>query len=844
MSRARALLPLLAGLALAALLGAGALNALPDGVRVMLALGLLVLLPGLAWCRAIGAPVPGGGWLTAGWALGLGVAWLGACVLVTRALGLPFTLLARAGAPWAALPWLAAFALAPRAHDPAPAWSRAARAAIVLAAALALLHGLELGTPVSYYTDSPDHIGTVRRMIAEGDAFPGDAFFRDAGPAGADPRKGLWHAGVALVCVLSHTDPLPAWHLLAALLAPLFVLNAAAFASLLGGGFAAAVGAWALLLTYGGGLGTAYLREAVFATKLADQLALATIAALLIDLELRSLRSRVAVVGLALGTVAVHVVGALQFAITFGALGAGLLLRDRAWSAPLRRLLVTSACCALAALPYLAWRALTAYAPANVIHTQPQGLLELAPGVRVVSFGVLWDWLGPTWLLFPLSLVAWGRAARNPAVLCLLSTTLAVGVLLFCPPVVAVLQPRLGYLMMRLPWFLPASAAVAFLAVAARDGWLAGRRGPALAATAVLALVLAGPLVDAVHAFTAPGRIRAAEAADNVERWRDALAWMDRSLPAGTVVLSDPATSYSVPMLTRHWVTELVDQHSSPNDALALARILDARDALDPYASWERTAAVVRRWGATAIALNGRFDSAPHLDYWAPSAEWYRAARARLDRAPAAYERLYDHAGFTVYRLHPAELDALRGGATPRPFVRPLEAGDRGVRLGPGLPELVALHWPAHAAARGDTLAGVLEWHASEALPAGSYTVAVRFDRPLPPAVPAAPDAVSKLWRKLVERLRHERYRFRADHLPTDGAYGVDRWLPGEVVCDSFRVVVPGDVAAGEYAVKVTMTHQPHYPNLRLRDLTSDDDLLDGVTVARLRIAAAGGPKP
>jgi hypothetical protein len=101
---------------------------------------------------------------------------------------------------------------------------------------------------------------------------------------------------------------------------------------------------------------------------------------------------------------------------------------------------------------------------------------------------------------------------------------------------------------------------------------------------------------------------------------------------------------------------------------------------------------------------------------------------------------------------------------------------------------------------------------------------------------------VSKLWRKLVERLRHERYRFRADHLPTDGAYGVDRWLPGEVVCDSFRVVVPGDVAAGEYAVKVTMTHQPHYPNLRLRDLTSDDDVLDGVTMARLRVTARGGP--
>jgi hypothetical protein len=38
------------------------------------------------------------------------------------------------------------------------------------------------------------------------------------------------------------------------------------------------------------------------------------------------------------------------------------------------------------------------------------------------------------------------------------------------------------------------------------------------------------------------------------------------------------------------------------------------------------------------------------------------------------------------------------------------------------------------------------------------------------------------------------------------------------------------------------MTYQPHYPNLRLRDLTSDDDVLDGVTMARLRVTARGGP--
>ncbi|MEQ1834369.1 MAG: hypothetical protein ABL977_15075, partial [Candidatus Eisenbacteria bacterium] len=784
---------------------------------------------------------PGGAWLAPGAALGYGVAWLGLGILVTRLLGQPFPVLIRFGAPWVALPWLAAAFWAPSAPATAPRLSRAAGLAILLAAALAFVHVARLGTPLSWFTDSPDHIGTVRRMLASGDAFPTDAFFRDAGPAGADPRKGLWHPAVALLCGLSHTDPVTGWRALSAVLAPLFVLNAASFAWWLGGGMAAAAGAWGLLLTYGGGLGTQYLREAVFATKLADQLALAAAAALLGDLAARTVRSRLAVAGLMAGTIAVHVFGAIQFAIAFGALALGTVIRDRAWSRDAGRVLLTASTGAAIVLPYLAWRAHGSYAPNNIIHTEPQGLLELAPGLTIVSVGAVWDWLGPTFVLFPLSWLAWWRARHTPAALYLFTTTTAVAGLMFLPPVVTLLLPRLGYLLMRLPWLLPSSAAVAFLLVLAHTAWRSGQRWPALGAAVVLGLALAGPSLDGARVLVDPRPAQVAEAGASVERWGDALAWMQDSLPAGSVVLSDPATSYSIPMRTRHWVTALVDQHSSPNDSLALARILDARDALDPYESWERTTSVLRRWGATAIALNGRWDSAPQLDYWAPDGPWYEAARARFDEQPAAFERVYDHDRFTVYVIRPAALDALPTGTRPRPFVRPLEPTDVSRTLGPGLPGLVAFGCSPAALAPGDTLSGQIEWHTDRALPAGSYHVAVRFDRPLPAGTPAMPLAVSKVWRKLVERVRRERYRFRADHLPVDGAFGVDRWQPGEVVLDRFRVEVPLDVAAGDYAVKVVMTRSPHYPNLRVWDLTSDDDVLDGLAVGTVRVRPRGG---
>jgi len=387
---------------------AGALRWLPAPARVALGFALLVWLPGLGWARAIGARPAGGRAFVAAWATGYGIAWLGLLVLAVRALGVPFTQLAHAGAAWTVVPWLVSLASAP--GDPAAgaahATTRSAERsasrpatrdvgaiacglAIALAALLALVVVARHGPPLTYLSDSPDHLGTIRRMLAGGDPFPRDAFFRDAGPAGADPRKGLWHPCVALVCVLAHADPVMARHTLAAILAALAVLTASAFAFRLGGPLAAAAGAWGMLLGYGGGLGTQYLSEAVFATKLADVLALATAAALLDDLEQRSLRSRLAVAGLVLGTILTHVFGAIQFAITFGALGAGFLVRDRTWSSPLRRLVVTSLACALAAAPYVAWRAHGAYAPVNPIHTEPQGLLTLAHGIRIVSVGAL-----------------------------------------------------------------------------------------------------------------------------------------------------------------------------------------------------------------------------------------------------------------------------------------------------------------------------------------------------------------------------------------------------------------------------------------------------------------------
>jgi hypothetical protein len=406
--------------------------------------------------------------------------------------------------------------------------------------------------------------------------------------------------------------------------------------------------------------------------------------------------------------------------------------------------------------------------------------------------------------------------------------------------VVALLEPRIGYLLMRFIWMVPIGALLGWLLITlgrAVKGWRGRPRGWALAALAGVALMLAPWVQDAAATLLDPARFAHADRDESPLRWRDAMRWLDRELPAGQVVLSDPATSYGVPMLTRHYVATLVDQHSSPSDSFALTRILDARDALDPYATWDRTREVVRRYRATLIVINSDFPRIPPLDFWAPSPSWAAAARARLDGAPAAFERLYDEKGFTVYRIHPAALDTLSAPPLPRPFVVPYVA-DRfpiGRRFADDLPVVHRMSlWPARVA-RGDTLSGVAEWRALSPLAGGCYRVSVRFEHALPGGFDP-PAMVAKPARKLLETIRREKYRFREDHLPTDGAYGVDLWRPEEIVRDSFQLVVPGNVAAGYYRTEIRMNRSAHYPNFRLSDYFFDRDYFSGVPMGWIEV--------
>ncbi|HTM56823.1 MAG TPA: hypothetical protein VL123_00245 [Candidatus Udaeobacter sp.] len=856
---------ILIALAAHAGLAAHRLGFLPETARVLIAALVLLLVPGFAWMRLLGASPPGGATLASGWALGFGVAWNALLLSVTAIARVPFTSLTVATVPLNALLWVIAVRRRGAARDQTPLGGTS-RVFVLLAALAGAALALRLGAAMTNLTDSPDHIGTIRRMLEHGTLFPTDAFYRDAGAAGIDPRKFLWHGDAAVITRLAAVEPWVAWRDLPILLTPLLILNVAGFGARIAGGAGAAIAAWVLFLTYGGSPAGTALRETVFAAKLADQLALAATVALLVDLAHSRASSRIAVCVLAAAAAATHVFAAFQLAVVCAALFAGLLARDRALSGVARRLVGTALAAGAAMAPFALWQVLRTPHAANPIHTEPQGLLTLWDHVRVVSPGVLWDWMGMAWLLIPLLVprvwrVAMGgspaagpdpeggdRDGGRTAALTVITTLAAVAAILFLPLVVAALEKPIGYLLMRVVWMTPLAALVACAIPRLIDDLKrpVTRLGRAGAATVLIAIafILAPAALDAVHVALHARSIAADESRRSPLRWRADLESLDAVLPAGSVVLSDPMTSYAVPMLTREHVVTLLDQHSSPSDPDAVRRLLDARDALDPYADWRRVRDVIDHYGVDAVVLNTRFDEVPVLDYWSPRPEWFAAERARLDRAGRAFERVYDHGDFVIYRLHRDALASLDQPPPARPFVSGASIESQGIarRGAPDTPGFIALALTPRVAAPLDTVRGVIVWRAVAPMPPGSYLVAVRFDRPMPGGL-TPPAWISKPVRKLVERLHRERYRFRADHLPVAGEFGVDLWRPDQSVRDSFSVAVPGDVADGYYAVRVRMIRQPHYPNFRLSDYFFDDDYYSGLPAGIFGVSRHGAPR-
>jgi len=495
-------------------------------------------------------------------------------------------------------------------------------------------------------------------------------------------------------------------------------------------------------------------------------------------------------------------------------------------------------------LPYLLLRYMRDYAPNNEIQTHVQATFRLAGSLTIINPVVFFSIAGPLALIAFLSAgILWRRSREDLNLRLLLCGVIGIYAVVFNPLLVPLLASKISYLLLRFEFAIPSSIVAAYLLDAlmkkARGGMSSLSRSAAALGWIVFGASIAYAAVETVTHF-AYGDTALREARRmNCRSLSGLYDAVNRNIPPGSVIASDPVTSYCIPAFTDQFVVCTYDQHSIPNDSTALERILACREIYLPDASLDDVASALRRYGAGYIVLNGKLPQEISALYWRPGRRSAEEAFARLSAAPACFDLLYREGDVSLFRFidspggfpGPVARNTLGSGRallTENDAAALPPAGVPGIRIG-------GIHASPAPVRRGDTLRIVIDWVAERRSEPRSYVALLRFDTGLGRA-PLYHASYGKLYRKAYELVRGRRYRFSASHLPLGGVYPPDKWEPFRMIADTVGVPIPTDISPGIYTISVKMAPQAHYPNYTIKDILTDNDLYQGVPLERVEI--------
>jgi len=366
--------------------------------------------------------------------------------------------------------------------------------------------------------------------------------------------------------------------------------------------------------------------------------------------------------------------------------------------------------------------------------------------------------------------------------------------------------------------------------------FLLARRPRAPVAKIVVAIALVAVVVPIFGHTAFSPRTLEAERRRSPDRWARGLYQLAVALPPGSVVASDPVTSYMMSAFTPYYVVCTLDQHAPPNDTHVEQRVDAARDIVSPYTSARDKDMLIRENRVSHVVINKALPPELILNYWTlePAAalkalEMFHSLRYEFEPMP-----LDD--GLTVFRWRHDERLSTLPRPVPRPVVAELpgEAQLIGTMAGEAFLDGVTMRGSGILSSGGELVLD-LYWSRAGVSPPGTYVVTIRFDKK-DLALPFGGAPFPKVTRKLVEKWRGERYRFRADHMIQGGLFAPDVWDDEEIVEDDVRVKVPTDIAPGRYRVEATMRRVANQPNYYLRDYLYDDDSLSGVAIGEVTI--------
>jgi hypothetical protein len=722
-------------------------------------------------------------------------------------------------------------------------WLLAALTAIAL-----LVFGLVLATgpPLDTGRDTLAHVAYVDEIAATGIPFPTTSFYSDAGRSGGDIRMGLLHTVYGFYAATLGVGALPVLRGMNAVMILLILLVVyAATYGFFRSRITAVLAVAFMLLDFEYGVKTLGIRLSFVPSHAAVVYLLLFLAASLRFLEHKSTRSLIACAVYAFAGAAMHV----QYAVLIPFATAVILVwkpcfDTGSWRAHLGSVVAIASAVALGVIPYGAYRYLTDYQVADA-HARVWGVLFVTDRLFVIEPFVAWRIFGTMGAAAVLAIVPlWKARKRYPALGYLMASFFTVALVQFNPFLMPVFRHVIAYLTGRLGIVFPHHILAAYFAVDYFSSKRLGTPGSPFrhVAMAVLALVVVGNAASIFKSNVFSGAFLAAERKAGAEPWAGGLRYLSH-LPDREVIASDPVTSYTIAAFTPHYVVSTMYLHTAPNDLRAHARTIAARDILSPYTSASDKARAMAAERATLVVVNDRFTRSDLSDYWSVSPQSVPIIIGRFREMPRLFEEVAVVDGLHIYRWT---------GETPPPeetIVNPLlratlPAGAKPVGEKAGVAICAGVEiGPRDSVRAGDVIDVTVYWTRERELPLERHMVSLRFDR-ADLSLPLGGKPFPKLTRKLVERARGERYRFRADHKLTDGFFDPDVWPAGYYVVDETTVRIPGDAAPGRYTVRAILLVQLSGPNIQLRDLFFDDDLYQGVPIGEIFIAPRSSPNP
>jgi hypothetical protein len=678
--------------------------------------------------------------------------------------------------------------------------------------------------------DTIDHAGYVAEIARTGDPFPTTAFYANPGRDGEDIRKALLHAIYGFTARHTGASPLDVLGAYGGfLLLTMTLVVYSASRTLLGRHrLAAAIAVLLFLVGTDWGVCDPMIRAAFYPNRIGTAFLLLFIASAMEHMH-RGPRSAVRWCAVyAFAATAIHVQYGVLVAFT-----AAIIVLWRTCSPctsldeHLSRSFRITGWAVLGAAPFMLYRLLTAY-QTNPLHEQVQSAMYLTDKWFVSDPFRLLHFLGPLGFAAIVCIGPLWRLRKSvPGVGYAIAALLTFLITQLVPFVTTPLYGAIRYLAFRLDPMVPLYILPAFL--------LARRpRAPvARVAVAIGLLAMVVPLFG--HTAFSSGALEA-ERRRSPDRWARGLYQLATALPPGSVVASDPVTSYMMSAFTPYYVVCTLDQHAPPNDTRVEERMNAARDIVSPYTSARDKDRLIRENLVSHVVINKALPPDLILNYWTmePAAalkalEMFHSLRYEFDA------RTLDD-GLTVFRWRHDERLSTLPRPVPRPVVESLPAGadSIGVVAGEALLQGALMRGEGILSSGGELVLD-LYWSRAGMSPPGTYVVTVRFNRK-GLTLPFGGEPFPKLTRKLVEKWRGERYRFRADHMIQGGLFAPDVWDEGEIVEDDVRVQIPTDIAPGRYRVEAKMRRVANQPNYYLRDYLYDDDSLSGVQIGEVTI--------